>query len=75
MLRLDGSLLRYETWNVYGRGDMAPFGFGILSYIGDILTEPTEAVETRIDQSVQNLTETTEFVRFQDATREGISAH
>lgn len=39
---------------------MARFGFGILSYIGDILTEPTEAVETRIDQSVQNLTETTE---------------
>ena len=46
MLRLDGSLLRYETWNVYGRGDIAPFGFGILSYIGDILTEPTEVVET-----------------------------
>ena len=46
MLRLDGSLLRYETWNVYGRGDIAPFGFGMLSYIGDILTEPTEVVET-----------------------------
>ena len=75
MLQLDGSLLRYETGNVYGRGDIAPFGFGMLFCIGDILTEPTEVVETRIDQSVQNLTEASEFVRFQDATRRENSAH
>jgi hypothetical protein len=68
--------LRYETGNVCGRGDVALLEFGMLSSIGDVVTEPTEIVETRTDQGVQDLTETAGMLDFECNRRgEGGSTH
>jgi hypothetical protein len=66
--------LRYETGNVRGRGDVALLEFGMLSSIGDVVTEPTEIVETQTDQGVQDLTETAGMLDF-ECNRGGGSTH
>lgn len=66
MLRLDGLWLRCEI----GNGDIAPFGFGLLSCIGEKLMEPTETVERRVDQGVQDLIEASGLFDFETQRRE-----
>ena len=66
--------MRYETGNVRGRGDVALLEFGMLSSIGDVVTEPTEIVETRTDQGAQDLTETAGMLDFECNRRGGREA-
>ena len=63
--------MRYETGNVCGRGDVALLEFGMLSSIGDVVTEPSEIVETQTDRDVQDLTETAGMLDFECNRREG----
>lgn len=46
-------------------GEMSPFWSLAWSSIGDVVTEPTEIVETRTDQGVQDLTETAGMLDFE----------
>jgi hypothetical protein len=63
--------LHIETGNVCGRGDVALLEVGMLSSIGDVVTEPTEIVETRADQGAQDLTETAGMLDFECNKRRG----